>query len=376
MKIIYPYNEILPLKKAHDAYVIRSCAALAEAGVDVTLLCGKGSLSNAELFSFYNIAPNNPLKIVRLPILRRNNIFNINWNFIFFWACSRYIERHQPDMVIFSVLKQADFLLKRRVKGCKYVYEIHQLQWYPTLGAHMNLNKIRWERSILNRCDLVTTTTEALKKILTIYPYDLKRDIAVVPLACDFTPLEPNIPNAPLKLFYIGQLYAKQGLHHLLDALSDIEGIELNIVGGRALQISHYQDYCEQKGLSKKVVFKGFVAPQFFQKELQEADAFVTTFENSERMPYVAHTKIYEYLALQKPIIAPNLEIVKEHAPYGVLTYDTHDKETLIEALKKLLNKDVYQKLSEQIKMNKILNWKDRGDSMRKLFEKILLKHK
>ncbi|MCH9633277.1 MAG: hypothetical protein S4CHLAM6_16300 [Chlamydiae bacterium] len=369
MKIIYPYNEILPLKKAHDAYIIRNCAALADSGADVTLLCGKGSLSKSELFSFYKINPNNPLKIVQLPILRRNNIFHLNWNFVFFHATKRYIQRHHPDIVMFSVLKHADFLLKNKVRGCKYIYEAHQLQWYPSYGAQLNLNKIRWERSIFNRSDLVTATTIALKKILSIYPYDLQTKVEVLPLACDFLPLSAKKPLTPFKLYYIGQLYTKQGLHHLLDALENVEGIELNVVGGRDVQITHYKEYCQNKNIASKVVFKGFVPPDRFQEELDDADAFVTTFDNSERMPYVAHTKIYEYLALQKPIVAPNLEIVNEHAPYGVLTYDTADRESLVEHLTQLLDEQTYKRLASEVKKNPVLNWTERGKTLRAILE-------
>lgn len=371
MKIIYPYNEILPLKKAHDAYIIRNCAALAASGLDVTLLCGKGSLSKSELFSFYKIDTNNPLKIVQLPILRKNNIFHLNWNYVFFWSARRYIERHQPDIVIFSVLKQADFLLRNKLRGCSYVYEVHQLQWYPTLGPDLNLNKVRWERSILNRSDLVTTTTAALKNILAVYPYGLSSHIEIVPLACDFQALAGKEIQKPLKLYYVGQLYTKQGLHHLLDALKKVEGIELTIVGGRALQISHYENYCQRNHLSNKVIFKGFVNPDQFHHELKDADAFVTTFENTERMPYVAHTKIYEYLALQKPIIAPNLDIVKEHAAFGLLTFNDHDEESLIRCLEKLKDPEIYENLQKDIRKNKVFSWQERGKMMQKILEDI-----
>lgn len=376
MKIIYPYNEILPIKKAHDAYVVRTCASLAAAGHDVTLLCGKGSLRKEELFDFYKIDRKNPLKVISLPILRKNNKFHINWNFIFFWSARRYIERHEPDIVICSVLKQADFLLKSKLKGCKYIYEVHQLQWYPTLKEHMRLNRIFWERSIFNRCDLVTVTTDALKNILKVYPYDLKSQIEVVPLACDFAPLPPQKRGKILKLFYVGQLYAKQGLHRLLDALKEVKDVELHVVGGQPLQIEHYQSYCNEKGIANRVIFKGFIPPEHFDKELKEANAFVTTFDNTERMPYVAHTKIYEYLAMKRPIMGPNLKIVKEHAPYGLLTYEPDSRDSLIGALKKLTDPVTLEKLNNEVAKNKVLNWNSRGLYITKLIENQLFSKK
>ena len=88
----------------------------------------------------------------------------------------------------------------------------------------------------------------------------------------------------------------------------------------RDLQIEHYQSYCRGKGNCRpRLYLRVSLLQSVFDDELKEANVFVTTFDNTERMPYVAHTKIYEYLAMKRPIMGPNLEIVKEHAPYGLL---------------------------------------------------------
>ncbi len=371
MKIIYPYNEILPLKKAHDAYVIRQCAALAKSGMDVTLLCGKGSLSRSELFSFYKIAQDNPLKIAYLPILRRNNFLRLNWNIVFFMASKRYIERHHPDVVIFSVPKQARYLLKKRVGYCKYVYEVHQLQWYPSMKGDMSLKKVRQERWMLNSCDYVTTTTHSLKKILQTYPYHLNPPIEVIPLACDFDPLPKKTLGNIFHLFYVGQLYEKQGLHRLIKALKKRENLLLHVVGGTPSQVESYQEFAKQHGVFDKVEFKGFVPPDDFVNQLRLADAFVSSFDNSERMPYVAHTKIYEYLALGRPVIAPNVEVIQEHAASGILTYDPQDPEALSEAIAIMQDKECLKKYTQQLSQSSILNWKERGE----LFKKQMTNH-
>lgn len=363
MKIIYPYNEILPLRKAHDAYIFRNCASLAALGVDVTLLCGKGSLNKEELFSFYKIEPTNPLKVVQLPILRRNNFLNLNWNFVFLWSTMRYIQKEKPDVVICSVIKQMNFLIKKRLEKTLYLYEVHQLGWYPSISKP-DTNLIHLERSIFNRCNLVTVTTDALKQILKNDPYHLTTPIELIPLACDFAPLPEPKMHHPFHLFYVGQLYTKQGVFTLLEAIKEVQGVLLHIVGGSSYQIDLYKDFCQKNGISDRVVFKGFVNPDQFHEVLKEADAFITTFENTERMPYVAHTKIYEYLALKRPIIAPDLEIVKEHVSKGILTYEPANKKALIAAITSLTEPNVYGRFCLEIKESKVLSWTERASHL------------
>lgn len=83
MRIVYPYNEILPKKRAHDLFIVHECAALADLGWQVTLLIGKGS-EKSSLFNHYQIPLSNQLQIESLPLIRKNNLFGISWNLPFF----------------------------------------------------------------------------------------------------------------------------------------------------------------------------------------------------------------------------------------------------------------------------------------------------
>ena len=83
MKILYLYNEVLPTRKAHDAYIWRNCISLAQAGADVTLACGKGSKAAATLANYYKteLPPN--FKQTPLRIFRRNFGLPWTWNRVF-----------------------------------------------------------------------------------------------------------------------------------------------------------------------------------------------------------------------------------------------------------------------------------------------------
>ncbi len=351
---------------------MRACVSMASAGHEVTLLCGKGSLETQKLFQFYNICPNSTLKIIQLPILRRNNALKIQCNFLFFWQAQRFIKKSKPDFVISSVLKQADFHLKRRVKNCHYIYEVHQLAWYPTFKENVDYRKVKKEKEMLERCDLITVTTDALKRILENDPYRLDVPIQKVPLACDFDSLKSQRSTPSLlNLFYVGQLYESQGLQRLLKALKGAEGIELTVVGGKPSDVQKYKNYCQELGLGKKVIFMGFYPTEKLPKILEKADAFITTFDNSERMPYVAHTKLHEYQAWKKPIIAPNLEVVRDHLDQGALLYEVHSEDSLKQALLHIQNESVYKNLLEEALQTVPFTWKKRGFLFNKLLNKV-----
>ncbi len=370
MKIFYPYPEILPLRKAHDAYVVRQCAALADAGLSVTLICGKGSLSKQELFDFYGIRSDNALKIVFLPILRRQYFLPVQWNRLFFLLTQRYLRKYRPDGVIFSVEKQGAYHIKRRIPGIFYVYEVHQLHFYPNADDTKKREKATLrEREIFRPYSLLITTTRALENILRSPPYSLTVPVRTVPLACDFPSLPERITSSErIHLAYVGQLYKEQGLDFLLRGLQKIEGVTLTVIGGTSSEVEVWKKRVADSGESDRIFFRGFLPLKEINRHLRDVDAFVTTFEDSGRMPYVAHTKLAEYLHWGRPIIAPRFPVTAEHLQKGTVFYLPNDEESFIEALRKMKDPFFRRQLQKEIFDQKKFFWKDRGEEMHRLF--------
>lgn len=330
--ITYPYNEILPRKKAHDVFVFQECAALHEAGFSVTLLCGKGSLPDHQLFEHYS-TPSFPIK--RLPIIRKNNPFNISWNLPFFFAAQKELK----GTVILSVLKQAAYHLKRKLPNTSYIYEVHQLTAYDG-----NLSPL--EKFVFENVDHIVVTTEQLKHCIPT-----KTPISVIPLAVNRTPLPPIEKGSPFVLTYVGQLYKGQGVEQLLQAAKDIE---LRIVGGTPSEIE------KLKPLNPKAKFYGFCSPSQIEEIVRDSHAFVAPFELTGRMPYVAHTKLYEYANWKRPFIAPDAPIVHEHLPSGGVYFRPGKLSEAIEELQKN-----YKELQQEALPS--FTWKARSDRYQKL---------
>ncbi len=359
MQILYPYNEILPKRAAHDPFIFDECAALARCGCKVTLLCGKGSLSDSELFSHYGTKPQ-VFTVKRLPIIRKNNPLHLTWNRFFFFFSQQEIRRQKPDWVILSVRKQGAYHLSRKIPNVRYLYEIHELAHYP----HHTSPHFHVEREMLNRADLITVTTEALKQILVEPPYSLSTPIEVVPLAVKKEPLPPPPTNdSPLVLMYIGQLYRGQGVERLIEAISLVEGVELKIVGGRPDEIAQLK-----KIAPKTVDFMGFMPPAALSGIAKVAHAFVAPFEASGRMPYVAHTKLFEYAHWGRPIIAPDLPTVREHFNSGTLLFEPENTKSLADCIYQLKNRDLRTHLQDEISSYKgKFSWEVRAGNYHEL---------
>lgn len=346
MRIIYPYNEILPRKKAHDIYIVNTCAALQNAGHTVTLLTGRGSKPT---HAHYGL----DVPLHTLPLIRKNNPLNLSWNRPFFHLCQRYIKKEQPDWVITSVRKQASYHHNKKIPGVKYLYEVHELAHYP---GHTSKD-LALEKQMLEKADLITTTTRELKNILLSPPYSLKTPIEVVPLAVNAHPLPPP-PLKPLTLMYIGQLYKGQGIEQLTHAMRTLPNIQLKIVGGTGPS-------------AHNIEYLGFIPPKELAPIAAQAHAFVAPFELTGRMPYVAHTKLLEYAHWGRPIIAPDITLVRNHFPHGgTLLYKPGE---LHSALSSLENDATRLALQEQITAYQdAFTWKKRATRYSELLSESL----
>jgi len=351
MRIIYPYNEVLPKKKAHDVYIFDECAAMAQVGYDVTLLCGRGSAKKEELFKHYHV-PNDAFHIKQLPIIRKNNPLNLSWNYPFFFFSQQEIRRTKPDWVFLSVRKQGSYHLHRKIAKVRYLYEIHELAYYPHMDNYPY--DFHMERMMLKQADLITVTTDALKQILLKPPYSLTVPIEVVPLAVKRELLPPPPENAsPLILMYVGQLYAGQGVPSLIAAIAQVDEVKLKIVGGKGNEILHLEKLATELGVRDSIEFLGFVPPSELTEIAKDSHAFIAPFDRSGRMPYVAHTKLFEYAQWGRPIIASEMPSVWEHFSdgNGVLLYEPENTAALAGCIRLLKEKKFRDRLQSEINL-------------------------
>jgi glycosyltransferase involved in cell wall biosynthesis len=115
--------------------------------------------------------------------------------------------------------------------------------------------------------------------------------------------------------------------------------------------------------ITNPVQFLGFTPPHKIPQIAATAHAFVAPFENTGRMPYVAHTKLCEYATWGRPIIAPNLPIVTEHFKKGVLLFEPGNAASLASCLTALTPSLRQQLQSEISTYSGIFSWHTRAQT-------------
>jgi len=348
MTIVYPVNERMALRKARDARILRNARALSAKGHRVHLLIGRTGAGKEEIWDYYGVSPSENLSIVQLPILKGQGRIRITVNQVFLWAAflaARKIHRTEPIRVFyFSVLEVAGFFLKRRKSfaGATFVYELHELARYPENwnSSARHLKEDAFEREVLSGMDGIFTTTETIRKVVAErYPRIPSETIPLGTTPTGENAWDPWGAVGRVKVGYLGQLYDAQGVDVFIKALAFLPRVEAHIIGGTAGEISPLKRMALDQGVDGRVVFHGFVNPGRTPEISRGMDIFVVPAKNTVRMNYVAHLKIYEYMALGRPIVATRLRSVEEEVEDGRtgILVPPDDPRALADGIQKLI---------------------------------------
>jgi len=147
---------------------------------------------------------------------------------------------------------------------------------------------------------------------------------------------------------YIGELSEWHGADTLLDIAEKLEDVSFLMIGK---QLEFLKNEAKTRNLAEKFVFVGFVKHEEMPKYISAADLGIAPYKPNEEMKkhgfYFSPIKILEYMACGKPVIASDLDIIRDiikHCKCGILAKpnDTEDFATKITKLldnKKLIKK-------------------------------------
>lgn len=410
MKLAYLYNEKLPKKTAHDVYVWRNSYFLShllkEKSLQVSLLTGLSSprqsiesLQNYYLPSSYHKEQTHPptkktlpfwstfgdrdcsllhqighFQWIELPLMRKSGPFRISWNTPFFYRCQKWIEAQKPNWVLMSVYKQADFHLRQKVSGVRYLFEVHDLVFYPKFEGELPPKEkeaeFKRQVNVLKSCEAISVTTDALKKALESAPYSIQTPIYIVPLASEMDRVIPQENSInEVSLGYVGQLYFDQGVDSLIKASAHVPGVKLEIMGGNTRDLERLKNLVKDLQMHERVHFHGFVSPQALHSKIHACQALVAPFHPTSHMCHVAHTKLVDYGRWTLPVIAPDLSITKEETRSSRFLFNAKNYpdnlEGLIQTLKLACDPIERMKAQEEIDRDGKKNpdrfsWKER----------------
>jgi glycosyltransferase involved in cell wall biosynthesis len=224
MRLLYLYSEEWTGRRAREVHTLSTCVALAESGVDVTLVAAGGEPElHDHLFDVANGEEVPGLHLVTLsrtlgPI-RSTSIFSRNFTF--------WLRNQRPFNLGFIIHLKAGPILTQA--GIPYAYEAHEI-FAQTPQNTVRQRKLHLlEGQVLNAAALHVATSMPLAAALCTW-FSLSKDFAIVPNA-GLPPLAHGIGAADGPFVYSGSIADWKGLDVAIQAAGDAK-VPLRLIGG------------------------------------------------------------------------------------------------------------------------------------------------
>ncbi len=208
------------------------------------------------------------------------------------------------------------------------------------------------ERLAVALADAVLTVNESLAERLVSLGAPRRR-VTVVPNSPSLRRFDPThhavrpfMVDGVLRLVYAGALTPMYELAVVLDGMAELgrrrPGLELRFdLYGRGDSEMTLREQAAALGFADRVVFHGRIPIEDVPAALAGADVGLAPTRRDQFTDFSLSTKIFEYGAMRKPVVATRLPLVERTFPDGtVLTYAPGRPESVADALEALVDDD------------------------------------
>lgn len=328
MKLLYAAQSDLAACNAEAIHVIEMVNNLARLGVHITL-----------------IAPGEPRKeelvegVKHITIKKKQG--SSGWHYLgqqwdLFWAVQRELSKYPADLVYLRMSASmimvpwavfwAKLPLIVEVNGVleEEIYLSHRV--HGSFWRHY-VNSL--ERLVYRGSTKIISVTPEIKNILVEH-YDLPFErVAVIPNGVNtnlFHPLDKIVARKKLKLpedafivAFVGNLAPWQGVDTALHAVAKLGDIISNlrfVIVGDGVERQNLLASAAELGISDRVQFVGSRPQTEIPQYLAASDLLLLLLKSHRNQRSgLSPLKMYEYLAMERPILAsalPGLDIVKK----------------------------------------------------------------
>jgi glycosyltransferase involved in cell wall biosynthesis len=247
-----------------------------------------------------------------------------NSNRLFFHAVRRWLRRERPDAVWVRHLRCARAILAMP-DAPPVFFETHEV-FARTHGEHAPhaRRKVarlrRLEQRVYARSrGIIALTAELADDLRADY-----RSLAPLLVAADGVDAilaqkarAVALGHDPV-ILYIGSLHPWKGVDVAIAAMRDVARGVLVIVGGDEPAIAPLRARAAQEGVVERVRFVGAVAPKQRFDWIAAATLCVLPLSNATiAARYTSPLKLFEYLALGKPVVTTDLPAIREVVEHG-----------------------------------------------------------
>ncbi|MBF0463162.1 MAG: glycosyltransferase family 4 protein [Magnetococcales bacterium] len=283
----------------------------------------------------------------------------------FFWQASRLLPKLAVDALFVRNIRLAARLLQQPPgRRLPLFFDTHELfansfreaHYTLSLGQRLKLRRLsQTEALVYQRANgLLCTTPHLLEDIRQTYqtttpglasPLGYDAELAANALA-----ESPFQPNRPPVLLFLGSLHAWKGISTLLEAMVMVDGAILKMVGGDALRHQALRQQAQSLGVADKIQWVQAIPPAQRFRMIHTADICLLPLSHRAiASRYTSPLKLFEYMAMGKPIITANLPSMRSLLEDGThaLLAEAEDATSLATAIRTLLdNPDLAHRLA------------------------------
>jgi len=346
MRIIYPVPEILPDPRARFIQIVCTCHALAKRGVEVILLVGmEKGYSRERLLGFYGIADHPNLKVIRIPIIRREQRrhFRFSWHgvfhvFLLLHLLFRRSYRGTDAVLFMRHIKLVGFIMKfRNILKSPIVFEAHEI-FHTAAPGRKQAKMKRLEYTVYTRVDAIISISRSIKEYLVRLGVP-DESIHVVHNGVEKEWFGIERKPSGSYICYTGSLYAWKGVNILLSAMKYLPDERLLIVGGGG-RIEELKDLAKAVGIIERVNFVGAVPRSEIPEYLSQSKVAVLPNILSVPSQFSSPLKLFEYMACGMPIVASAIPVFQELLIDGknAILFEPGNPLALAQAIKKIVD--------------------------------------
>lgn len=306
----------------------------------------------------------------------------------------KIIEIEKPELIyhfqaffnyaIYDISKQVDIPIFMQLDG---ILQWVKLNWGKTFFP--DLLKKTELKSWLGVDEFFTVST-FVKQQLNAYGIENDR-ISVITSKADTKLFTPEVDGSAIKSRYspdglligfVGTFGKWHGVEFLVDnagsILEKLPNSKILMVGDGMLR-GIVEEKIERLGLHNKVILTGLVPLNEVPNYISACDIVVSPCIPNERGEFInSPVKIFEYLAMGKPIVASDIGQQKEIIKDGEngLLFKTFDDKEFVEKISLLAqNPELREKLMRQARIDAVSNydWKNNADIILNVYQKYIV---
>jgi glycosyltransferase involved in cell wall biosynthesis len=223
-----------------------------------------------------------------------------------------YALLYKPDVIYSRCLFSAWFLT---FMGKPVIYERHD-SFIPQSRSWKLFDQLLKRRSL----KAVVVISQSLKRHLCQTHNILESAIVVAPDGADIVKEAPEpLPNAwgNFQIGYVGHLYRGRGIDVIIESARRLPDCGFHIIGGTKKDLQFWQEECGDLG---NIFFYGHLPHAQAARYLGSFDIVLAPYQRKIEVSggggdiskWISPLKLFEYMAAGRPIIASDIEVLKE----------------------------------------------------------------